>query len=73
MLQPKPLISNPENWIVPGGSNQEVKQKLLFRNLSIAIDNKVENLVAEFINEYFQNKQGNQMQAENSDVNQEES
>ena len=46
-----------------------MKQRLLQRNITAAIDNKIENLVIGFINEYLMNKQ----EDANSEVNQEES
>lgn len=53
MLPLVPIIDN-ENWIVPAGSNPDLKRKALIRNISNAVDNQVNNMVAQLINEYNQ-------------------
>ena len=47
----KPLIDD-SMWVVPGGSNQQVKTLALIRNISAAVDNQIENMVSKIINDY---------------------
>ena len=54
LLSYKPIIGSDEDWLdIPKGASQAVKTKALIKNIGSAVDNKVENLITSFLNEYY--------------------